>query len=87
MPIVYDGTTVSAVGADEFNGAGFALPIDKYYDDALYYGGNFSLFNNQTYVLSIARCTLCSPASNPADLNGDGVVNGADLATLLTNWG
>ena len=24
---------------------------------------------------------------NPADLNGDGVVNGADLATLLTQWG
>ena len=27
------------------------------------------------------------PATNPADLNGDGAVNGADLATLLGNWG
>jgi len=26
-------------------------------------------------------------AASPADLNGDGVVNGADLATLLTQWG
>jgi hypothetical protein len=25
--------------------------------------------------------------SNPADLNGDGVVSGIDLATLLSNWG
>lgn len=25
--------------------------------------------------------------SNPADLNGDGFVNGADLAELLANWG
>jgi len=23
----------------------------------------------------------------PVDLNGDGIVNGVDLATLLTNWG
>jgi len=27
------------------------------------------------------------PATNPADLNGDGVVNGADLAALLIQWG
>ncbi|MFZ9692819.1 MAG: DNRLRE domain-containing protein [Phycisphaerales bacterium] len=27
------------------------------------------------------------PASNPADLNGDGIVNGADLAILLAAWG
>src|SRR5690606_22099058 len=24
---------------------------------------------------------------NPADLNGDGLVNGADLANLLSQWG
>lgn len=29
----------------------------------------------------------CAVAGNPADLNGDGVVNGADLAALLSNWG
>jgi hypothetical protein len=27
------------------------------------------------------------PAGNPADLNGDGSVNAADLATLLGQWG
>ncbi|MSR41855.1 MAG: hypothetical protein EXS10_08160 [Phycisphaerales bacterium] len=28
-----------------------------------------------------------APPLNPADLNGDGVVDGADLAMLLNNWG
>lgn len=27
------------------------------------------------------------PATNPADLNGDGIVNGADLASMLQAWG
>jgi hypothetical protein len=26
-------------------------------------------------------------SANPADLNGDGVVNGADLGILLAAWG
>ena len=25
--------------------------------------------------------------ANPADINGDGIVNGADLAIVLNNWG
>jgi hypothetical protein len=29
----------------------------------------------------------CAPAGNPADLNGDGVVDGADLGILLSAWG
>ena len=29
----------------------------------------------------------CPPAECPADLNGDGVVNAADLAELLSAWG
>ena len=37
---------------------------------------------------SIDIATLVpSGPSNPADLNGDGTVNGADLAALLGNWG
>ncbi len=28
-----------------------------------------------------------SASSNPADINGDGIVNGIDLANLLGNWG
>jgi len=31
--------------------------------------------------------TAADHSSNPADLNGDGVVSGIDLATLLSNWG
>jgi len=30
---------------------------------------------------------LAAPPLNPADLNGDGIVNGADLAIVLGNWG
>ncbi len=29
----------------------------------------------------------CSPTGNPADLNGDGVVDGGDLGVLLSLWG
>ena len=28
-----------------------------------------------------------APTANPADLNGDGSVTGADLGLLLSNWG
>ena len=28
-----------------------------------------------------------TPAANPADIDGNGEVNGADLATLLSSWG
>ena len=31
--------------------------------------------------------TAADHSSKPADLNGDGVVSGIDLATLLSNWG
>jgi plastocyanin len=30
---------------------------------------------------------VVGPIPNPADLNGDGIVNGADLTMLLGNWG
>jgi hypothetical protein len=52
------------------------------------------------YVISINRATLGAPSSGsviswivdpgttvPGDLNGDGVVDGADLGILLSNWG
>jgi hypothetical protein len=29
----------------------------------------------------------CEPPSTPADLNGDGVVNGLDLAIVIGAWG
>ncbi len=33
------------------------------------------------------RLVISFTAGNPADFNGDGVVNGTDLATLLAQWG
>ena len=34
------------------------------------------------------RVTLAGcPGGNPADINGDGFVNGVDLAALLSKWG
>lgn len=39
-----------------------------------------------TSVLAAVRGPSAPPL-NPADLNGDGVVDGADLAMLLNNWG
>lgn len=63
----------------------FAL---KVFDDgsgpALYAGGSFTV--SPVGDSFIARWQGCLQ-SNPADFNGDGAVNGADLATLLANWG
>ncbi|MGA0172409.1 MAG: hypothetical protein ACO3NL_02035 [Phycisphaerales bacterium] len=40
-------------------------------------------------IASVALAAGPAPAVAPclADLNGDGVVNGADLGLLLANWG
>jgi len=41
---------------------------------------------SQSFTALLAQaCTFTNP--NPADLNGDGVVNGADLGILLSAWG
>ena len=37
--------------------------------------------------LSIEVTVECPPETNPADLNDDGIVNGADLGLLLGAWG
>ena len=37
--------------------------------------------------IALAAQVPTAPASNPADLDNDGVVNGADLSILLNNWG
>jgi hypothetical protein len=34
-----------------------------------------------------ATLTITPPPSNPADIDGDGVVNAADLGVLLAAWG
>lgn len=42
-----------------------------------------------TFAANLANTTFSGAWTpfNPYDLNGDGLVNGADLAVLLTNWG
>jgi hypothetical protein len=35
----------------------------------------------------VATLSATIGGGNPADLNGDGVVNGADLGALLSQWG
>ncbi len=49
--------------------------------------GTIGLFRPGT--LPTATLALQGPGapSNPADLNGDGIVGGADLTILLSNWG
>lgn len=37
--------------------------------------------------MSLTLSVTVTPAGNPADLNGDGLVNGSDLAILLNQWG
>ncbi len=37
--------------------------------------------------LSISMVVECPPAGNPADLNDDGIVDGADLGLMLGAWG
>ena len=43
-------------------------------------------FTDGSSALIVAELDA-GPPSNPADLNGDGVVNGTDLGLLLGSWG
>lgn len=44
-------------------------------------------FCNPHCSFGMTGSIVVGPVPNPADLNGDGNVNGADLTTLLGNWG
>ena len=37
--------------------------------------------------VAMDSASIALTPANPADINGDGVVNGNDLAILLSNWG
>jgi len=66
--------------------AGFPLTQDLVAGQTYYIvAGSYSATTNVTGDLVIAGPD--QPSGNPADLNGDGVVNAADLAILLGNWG
>jgi len=69
----------SGIGGAPFPGVGAMLEADG----ALYVGGAFGTAGGIP-AANIARW-VCPPI-DPADLNGDGVVNGIDLGILLANW-
>ena len=87
----WDGSTWSPLGSGMIflgggNGTVFALTV---FDDgtgpALFAGGGF-ITAGGIPASNIARWNGCAGFA-PVDLNGDGVVDGADLAALLTQWG
>ena len=51
--------------------------------------GGYGANSHGTAVLQAPQCVNCipCPAGSPADFNGDGKVNSADLGLLLANWG
>lgn len=53
--------------------------------DRLTIGGSFLSIDGQATIGRAAQLLPCE-SGNPADFNGDGFVNGADLAALLANW-
>ncbi len=71
-----------ALECDDLNVELFVLPA-SYWVIVLPFGATDSAVCGASYVLEINGPTLpCLP-----DLNGDGVVNGADLGLLLSAWG
>lgn len=86
----WDGAVLNASG--QINEVlAFAIQVDRNIGDSLYIAGDFVTFNGadgSVPIKNVVSITLCPPAtSNAADLNGDGGVNGSDLAVLLVNWG
>jgi hypothetical protein len=63
------------------------MPFDEGGGDgpALVVGGNFT--TSSVGDAFITRYQGCPVASDPADLDGDGAVNAADLGMLLGGWG
>jgi hypothetical protein len=83
----WDGAEWSAVGAGVNNIVRAIIP----YEDALAVGGSFTLVGGQPLRhVAIVDCDEGDDKNDcprPADLNCDGVVDGADLLILLSNWG
>ena len=94
--------TIGAVGSYEFASTPeLVADLQAWVDDPSSNHG-WILVGNESTLQSVRRfdsresslslrprltVTFEPPAGNPADLNGDGVVNGADLAILLGQWG
>jgi hypothetical protein len=83
---IWDGSVFTPMGSGLNAGGphGYALVRSAVAGDALVLGGSFSSAGG-VLNSNIAQWNLCT-MSGP-DLNGDGVVNGEDLAKLLAAWG
>jgi outer membrane protein assembly factor BamB len=68
-----DGNVMNVIGMPQFSPDGSVVYITA------------TPFSSQTaaYLFAIA---VDGPDASPADLNGDGVINGLDLGVLLANW-
>jgi len=82
----WDGRSWSSIGSG-MNYSVFASTVFRNgVDPGLIVGGDFTA--SPAGDARVAKYRGCPPTPlNPADRNGDGVVNGADLAILMTNWG
>lgn len=74
------GELVLAVDGSALGSAGWSGTIEIEVSDENIPGEAFS-------ALAVALSISVESSGNPADLNGDGFVNGADLAMLLGQWG
>lgn len=79
-----EGWTEPAGGLDDEPKA--LMPAQIAQEPALYVGGDFTQAGGEP-ASRMARWLVCDQAAEPADLNGDGQVDGADLGILLGQWG
>jgi len=82
----WNGTSWENVGAANANVFGLATWNDGT-QEVMLIGGSLTTINGEP-TGRVAAYVGCATTSEPsADLNGDGVVDGADLGILLKNWG
>lgn len=83
----WDGVSWTPVGGGATPDSVFcALPFNDGSGPALYIGGSFTSIDSQT-AAGFARFEGCDIVATPGDVNGDGVVNVADLLAVITAWG
>jgi len=95
-------TSVGGVGFYTFaSSAGMVADVQAWLDDPASNHG-WAVIGNEVVPQNVRRfetrestsawrpklvVTFVPPSTNPYDLNGDGIVNGADLSILLAQWG
>ena len=63
------------------------VPGEPGFGDVLALGGQFTAIGTDTRIRIAAYEGCPEVVSIPGDLDGDGIVNGADLSILLSSWG